>query len=145
MLHFFLVLVLLAASIQPSFACSRDPSQPEPTDEDFFRQASAVFLGRIYKTEESTETFDGRVEPMVIGTFRLIEVFKGQPPTDNTVRDPIPGPGNCGLMLQAGVDYLFFLHSEMRNYVPWPNGSRGFFNTNARDAKQLFDKLRALK
>ncbi|WP_341915000.1 hypothetical protein [Ferrovibrio terrae] len=147
MIRLFLVLALLLSGIQQALACSRAPGMPEPTDEDLFREASAVFVARVYKTEEAIDNVGPRNSPVpiVIGTFRPGEIFKGRPPADNTVRDFTPGPGNCGLMLMAGVDYLFFLQEQTRNYVPWPHGSRGFFNINATEPQKLFEKLRTLK
>ncbi|WP_374305408.1 hypothetical protein [Ferrovibrio sp.] len=147
MIRLFLVLVLLLSGIQSALACSRDPSLPELTDEDLFRAASAVFHGRIYKTEEALDAIgpDGKPMPIVVGTFHLKEVFKGRPPEDRMVRGPTPGPGNCGLPLMVGLDYVFFLTEESGPFVLWTNGSRAYFNLDAAEPKQFLEKLRALK
>jgi hypothetical protein len=50
----------------------------------------------------------------VEGTFRLVEVLKGEPPADRKVVGPIPVM--CMMPLMAGLDYVIFLN-EGSNFI----------------------------
>jgi len=82
---------------------------------------------------------------IVEGEFRVVEIFKGIPPSDGKARDFIFGPGNCSLGLLAGLDYLFFIEDARENFVLLPSGSRAFVNINGTEPKRLFETLRRLR
>lgn len=142
---FSTLLVLMLADA--GLACSRAPGLPEPTDEDLFRSASAVFVAHLTRTEEAEmkDPDTGKPPPIVIGHFRLIETLKGSPPANGTVRDLVYGPGNCSLGLLAGNDYVFFLQDEYKGVVLHLSGSRMIFDLEARQVRAFLDKLRALR
>jgi hypothetical protein len=109
-LVYLLLATVLLAKLNTASACSM--SNP-PNDEDLFARASTVFVGHIFRTEEiiiqipvpgGTNT---RAEPAVEGTFRLVEVLKGEPPADRKVVSSIPAM--CVQWLMVGLDYLIFL------------------------------------
>jgi hypothetical protein len=136
------LLPLALASIN-ALACSS--LAPPPSDEEQFARASAVFVAHLTKTEEVTLSFKGfpQAVPGVEGTFRIVEILKGDPPADGKVQDLVFGPGNCSLALFAGLDYLFFLHGD--KWVLSTGGSRGFINLQGAEPRQLLEKLRKLK
>lgn len=134
-------LALLLLWTGHAFACS---ISRQLTDEEQFKRASAVFVAHVTKTEVLSADPRERAEmrdPTVEGSFRVIEVLKGTPPT--TVRDFVFGPGNCSLGLLAGRDYLFFLHGN--NWVLWPGGSKAFVNLQSPECQQSLERLRKLK
>jgi hypothetical protein len=145
----FALLALAAVALTTRQASACSVSKP-PTDEERFKNASAVFVAHLTKAEEGDALRRGSQpagpvtqEPTVVGTFRVIEVLKGTPPEDRTVRDYVFAPGNCSLGLFPGIDYLFFLHGD--NWVLWPGGSKGILNLQAPPVQQLLEKLRKLK
>jgi hypothetical protein len=126
-------------------ACSS--LQPPQTEDQLFARASAVFLAHLLRTEEinATTPLLKESQPVVEATFRALEVFKGQPPTDGKVRSIVYGPGNCSVPLLAGSDYLFFLYDSTRNFVlQLPGGSQMFINLEGREAKKILNQLREL-
>ena len=133
--------VLILAS--PSATSASSTTQPPPTTEQQFAEATAVFVARLLRTEEAQMVWDGKTEPIVEGTFRVIEVLKGQPPPDQKVRSLVFGPGNCSIQLLAGWDYVFFLYKDS-NFVFWPGGSVGTFNIDGTGPKRLLEELRSL-
>src|SRR5262245_61861493 len=90
-MHKLVYLLLAAVLLAKLNAASAGSMRNPPNDEDLFAEASTVFVGHIFRTEEieikipvpgSTET---RAVPAMEGTFRLIEVLKGEPPEDRKV------------------------------------------------------------
>ena len=101
------------------------------------------------QTAEAQIVFDGKTWPIVEGTFRTIEVLKGEPPQDQKVRSLVYGPGNCTIPLLSGWDYVFLLGhitfaDSDHNLVSWPDGSFGLFNIEGTEAKRKLDELRKL-
>ena len=86
----------------------------------------------------------GKPIPNVEGSFTVVEVLKGTPPSDGKVVDMVFGPGNCSLGLLAGLDYVFFIQDDKYNLVIWPTGSRAFINLEAADAVKTITALRKL-
>ena len=118
---------------------------PEPTIEELFSTADAVFVAEVVKTERVIGSFGSMTLPMVEGDVELVEVLKGDPPAGRKVRDLVFGPGNCSLGLLAGLPYLFLFQPGQDNLVLWPTGSRMFININGTYPKELLARLRALK
>ena len=138
-------LVVVGASI--ANACST--TEPSPTTEELFAKARAVFAARMVRTEEAQIVLDGKTWPIVEGTFRTIEVLKGEPPQDQKVRSLVYGPGNCTMPLLSGWDYVFFLGPSVfadsdHNLVWWANGSFGTFNLEGTEPKRKLEELRKL-
>jgi hypothetical protein len=85
-----------------------------PTEEDLFAKASTVFVAHIFRAEEIEIQIpvpsgaDTRAAPAMEGTFRLVEVLKGEPPADRKVTSLIATMCVEGLMV--GWDYLIFLN-----------------------------------
>lgn len=128
-------------------ACSRAPGLPEPTLADLYREASAVFIAHVSKTEEvlpEPNSKYGRF-PYVIGHFQLIEKIKGEPPESKIIKDQVLGPGNCSVGLMAGWDYVVFLRPENEEFITTFSGSEGTYNLKAKQVQEYIEKIRALK
>jgi hypothetical protein len=132
-------------SVGSTHACSVAEGSPEPTKEALFAEASTVFVGHVVFVEEVAAQHRDPNEPVLEAKFRVTEVLKGQPPADNKVRSFGYGPGNCTAPMLAGMDYLFFLHQGVQNFVDWPSGTETFFNINGTETQALLARLRALK
>lgn len=142
-LAFYLGLFLLAGP-SSAWACSLDPTLPEPTPEERFEKAAIVVAAHMLKVEEVEAPNEiGQDMLWVEGTFRPIELLKGELPAGNKVSGPAYGPGNCSLPLLAGSDYIFYLDGE-KNFVIWPSGSEMFFSLDTPDGKKVLDDLRVL-
>jgi hypothetical protein len=126
-------LILIGTS--GALACS--PAPPNLSIPEKFAKASAVFAARIFRTEE---VFGKGIE----ATFRVIEIFKGQPPSDQKVRSMEFRPGACGFPLMAGIDHLFFL-AEGQTDVWLNNDSARAFVAELPHGQKLLAELRALK
>jgi hypothetical protein len=164
---FFLLAILLCAKAEPAVACSRLDSPP--SNEELFAKASTVFVGHVIRVEEadaisvnewlafppwvrseqpSKKTLESlRPIPAVKATFRVVEVFKGQPPAYGKIRAPV-GNYCSGPVLLVGSDQVFFLYDsdlirssdETRPAFNWPNqvGDDGWAGS------RLLEKLRQL-
>src|SRR5262249_18612234 len=158
--------LLLVAGTQAARACSYSFGHEPPSDEQLFSQASTVFVAHVFRVEKAGVVSQRellafppwRVEspppksaieskppiPAIEATFRVVEVFKGEPPSDGKVRAPIYM--HCvGPALLAGSDHVFFLHEG--NFVrSWLEGRPSLNLTPEQDAehKRLLEKLRGL-
>ena len=123
-------------------ACS---AQETTTDEEKFARAKEVFLARVVRVEEAAKPERwGSVEfKAVQGTYKLLEVFKGEPRDGDTVLDFVFNPGNCSLGIMAGLYYVFFIRPENR-LVLWVGGSRGYINLEGSVPKADLARFRAL-
>ena len=123
-------------------ACS---VQEVTTDEEKFAKAKEVFLARVVRVEEAAKPERwGSVEfKAVQGTYKLLEVFKGEPRDGDTVLDFVFNPGNCSLGIMAGLYYVFFIRPENR-LVLWVGGSRGYINLDGSVPKADLARFRAL-
>jgi hypothetical protein len=118
---------MLLLGISAASACSWDQTI---TDEQRLSRANSVFIAHVIRTEEIEPPHSGADvsrffadAPIIRATFRTVEVFKGQPPVDATIRSVVFGGGNCTLPIIAGLDYLVFLSDD--TFVSFPKGSRG--------------------
>ena len=151
--------MILLAGMEVASACSYAPGHGPPTDEELFSQASTVFVGHVFRVEkaglvrerellafppwwkEESRPPKTAVEsmppiPAIEATFRIVEVFKGEPPTDSKIRAPIYM--HCvGPMLLAGADHVFFLHEG--NFVrSWLEGRTAYNRpTPEQDAERM--------
>lgn len=133
----FLVVGVLwtLCGISSGFACTAMPS----ANEERFRQASAVFVGHVIRTEMARgRYFDIGDRLIVEGTYHVVEILKGDPPADHKIKSDIYGPGNCAIPVIAGRDYLVFLG------VYWPGGTV-VVGIDGSEAQALLNKLRTLK
>jgi hypothetical protein len=123
-------------------ACS---IQEVATDEEKFAKAKEVFLARVVRVEEAAKPERwGNVEfKAVQGTYKLLEVFKGEPRDGDTVLDFVFNPGNCSLGIMAGLHYVFLIRPENR-LVLWVGGSRGYVNLEGSVPKADIARFRAL-
>jgi hypothetical protein len=124
-----------------------------PTIEEQFAKATAVFVARIVRTEETRIDMGGSTRPVVEATFQTIEVLKGRPPEDQKVRSLVFGPGNCTIPILAGWSFVLFLRQDTEsvlvqdnawNFVWWTTGSFPALNLEAKDVKEELAKLRKL-
>jgi hypothetical protein len=121
-------------------------SMPEPaSEEEKFAQAKEVFLARVVRVEETgkPERIGGSEIKTVQGTYKLLEVFKGEPKDGDKVLDFVFTPGNCSLGIMPGLFYVFFVRPENR-LVLWVNGSRGYINLEGSVPKADLERFRAL-
>ena len=135
-----MLLALLAAA--RAEACSiRDLA----TEEEKFARAKDVFLARVVRVEETgkAERIGGGEVKTVQATYKLVEVFKGDPRDGDTVLDFVFTPGNCSLGIMPGLYYVFFIQPENR-LVLWVSGSRGYINLDGSVPKADFERFRAL-
>lgn len=136
----FLLLGTLAIT-RSAFPCSFSA----PPDEQAFRKAKVVVVGKILRTE-----FQGKPIPgvefrggQVEATFRTVEVLKGNAPAEGRVWSGVASPGSCSITLTAGNSYLLFLPTP--GYVDVTSGSRFIWGLDNPGDKQILDKLRTLK
>ena len=135
-----LAIVLALLPVPDAEACSMEE---KTTDEQKFAMAKEVFLARIVRVEESTkaERVGSTEVKTVTGTYKLLEVFKGEPKDGDTVTDFVFTPGNCSLGIMAGLYYVFFIRPDNR-LVLWVNGSRGYINLDGSVPKADFARFR---
>jgi hypothetical protein len=138
----FLSIFLVLLTAARAEACSiRDLA----TEEEKFARSKEVFLARVVRVEETgkAERIGGGEVRTVQATYKLMEVFKGDPKDGDTVQDFVFDPGNCSLGIMAGLYYVFFIQPENR-LVLWVNGSRGYINLDGSVPKADFERFRAL-
>ena len=142
---FLALAMLLLARMEAGSACSYPPGYGPPSDEERFAKASTIFVGHLVRVEEAglvradEAGLAGGSQlvppwPALEGTFRVVEVFKGQPPADGKIR--APRWFTCGApVLMVGEDIVFFLHEG--NFV------RSWLEANGAH-ESLLGKLRDL-
>jgi hypothetical protein len=135
-----LAIALALLSAPDAAACSM---QEKTTEEQKFAMAKEVFLARIVRVEESAkpERIGNTEIKTVTGTYKLLEVFKGEPRDGDPVTDFVFTPGNCSLGIMAGLFYVFFIRPDNR-LVLWVNGSRGYINLEGSVPKADFARFR---
>jgi hypothetical protein len=114
-------------------ACSRNPFEREPTEEELFSQARSVFVAHLTSVKEvaAPESVKEYYQNIIEGNVTIIEIIKGTPPLDGKVRSMPYGYGNCTIPFLVGADYLFFLSSD-DEYISFLAGSGGpILNLNA--------------
>jgi hypothetical protein len=93
--------------------------------EEQFAKATTVFVARIERTEEAQMVAHGASETIVEGTFRTIEVLKGQPPKDRKVRSLVYTGNTAALALRLLPPLRQWQQSGLvadgvvRNGQPW--------------------------
>jgi hypothetical protein len=137
-IRYMLALTGICAALSTANACSS--LEPEPTDEQLFAKASAVFVAHIVRTEETEGLFGQSHEKLVEATFDVMEALKGDPPSDRKIKSFVYGPGNCSVPLLAGIDYLILLREG--NWVLFPYGSQAFSSLQSTEAKQVLAVFR---
>lgn len=126
------------------WACSRSPDLPSLTREMQYSNAASVIVGHLIKVEEVEPPNHRKADAGLLeGTFRLIEVLKGEAPVDSKVRSHTFQPGNCTVPLVAGSDYVFYLDGS-ESLVTWTTGSAHLGNVDAPVAQRLLEQLRSL-
>ena len=93
--------------------------------------------------EESAE-FVEKTPEYVRVSFEVIEVFKGESNIPSHLNELVFSPGNCGLGLATGVEYVIFLSGEPLEFASFCSGSFGFFNAEGTKIKPDLDRLRQL-
>jgi hypothetical protein len=140
--HLLTIFVLfLVGRVDAAAACSF--GGPIPSDEELSAKASTIFVGHLMRTEEAGMASIGNSPPapMVEGTFRVVEVIKGQAPPDGKVRTPVRGI--VCMPLLAGLDYLVFLFED--NFIRGAGeGTRPIIDVESVQEKRQLDKLRTL-
>jgi hypothetical protein len=135
---------MLLTGASSAWACSRVPGTPEPTAKELVDNAATVVVAHLIKVEEAgTSDEVGWNVELIEGTFRPIELLKGELPAENKVRSLVYGPGNCTIPLMPGWDYIFYLNGE-HNFVSFPTGSMGFIDLESQAAKEALAEVRAL-
>jgi hypothetical protein len=138
-LAYLLLTMLLLGRLEPARACKE---LLEPPYETFLARASTVFVGHVFRTKEAgtIRTADHLPPvPVVEGTFRVVEVLKGQPPADGNVR--ARAHIHCNMRLLAGQDYAIFLYED--NFIWGVNaGTTHLMHVQNVDAKRLLEQIR---
>ena len=82
--------------------------------------------------------------------FEVIETFKGKAEIPKYLIEALPNPGNCGLELQVGIEYVVFLQGQAQSlFYPWETisyctGTFGFYSAVGTKVKPELDRLREL-
>jgi len=138
-LLYLLFATLLLGRLESASACQE---LLDPPYERFLARASTVFVGHIVRTEEAgtIRTADHLPPvPVVEGTFRVVEVLKGEPPADGKVR--ATAHIHCNLRLLAGQAYAIFLYED--NFIRGLNeGTTHFVHVQNVDTKRLLEQIR---
>lgn len=126
-----LLIVVLSALfvVSPGHACSRRSLENE------FDASKAVFVGYVEKTNvlEKPNVSNSYVT-RVANTFALVEIFKGTPPTDHTVKSMYPSWKCEEPLLVAGFYYIFYMIND-NDFV-----AQGAFGTKL-EYKQYYERL----
>jgi hypothetical protein len=128
------LVLAFVASIDVATACEQ--ARPD-SDAQHFAEASAVFVGHIFRTEEydGIDPLDGQRRLMVAADVRPIEVLKGTPPADGKVKSGVFMPGNCSVPLFVGYDYILFLYKD--DFLVFGDGSDIFDHDRPEDEERL--------
>lgn len=134
----FISLLFAASS---ALACSFTPQPIEA----HFAKSNNVFRARVIETKLAVLTDpkspSERTE-VIEAKFEVKEIFKGGATSSGVVRDVLFLPGNCGLGLVPGMEYVFFPGEY--DLVLASDGSFGFFNAEGTDVRPKLEQLRAL-
>lgn len=155
------LVVIVAVFLTPSAqACSCKVG----TIEEQFEKATAVFRILVTGTElrptsdilESGLLPDGELSDEDIAeileempkyvrvSFTLIETYKSESSIPDHLLEMTFAPGNCGLGLVAGVEYVIFSGGDAIEFATYCTGSFGFFNADGAEIKPDLDRLREL-
>lgn len=125
-------------------ACSPVPGLVERKPEELYSQADAIVAAHLTKTEEVSVAGEDNII-VIEGTFRTIEVLKGEYPDDGKVLIQMREPLNCGSPLISGLYYIFYLnnkgkHISMHDGSVVPLGSVSPFLVDAHAQYSAQDK-----
>ena len=155
------LLAIVAFFMSPdALSCSCDIG----TIDENFEQSVAVFRIRVVATELrptseldfsglaseddiSDEEFAEFIEDIpeyVRVSFEVSEVFKGESSIPSHLYEMTFSPGNCGLGLMTGVEYVIFLSGEPVEFASFCSGSFGFINAEGTEITPDLDRLREL-
>lgn len=95
-------------------------------------------------TEDEIAEFIEEAPEYVRISFEVIEVFKGESHIPSYLYEMVFSPGNCGLVLATGIEYVIFLSGEPIEFASFCTGSFGFFNAEGDAIKPDLDRLREL-
>jgi hypothetical protein len=143
----FLFVAISLGQISPGYACSFKPA----TEQELFSQASSIFVAHLTSVSEIPTPddikgiYDKRVYDNILeGSFRTIELIKGEPPASGKVRSAPFGTGNCTIPFLVGADYIFFLRKE-DDYIVFVTGSAGpVMDLNGTEVRERLEGLRAM-
>jgi len=112
------------------------------------RPTSELLESDLFPEEElSEEEIAEILEDMpnfVRVSFSLIETYKGESSIPDHLYEMTFSPGNCGLGLVAGVEYVIFSSGDRIEFATFCTGSFGFFNAEGMEVKPDLDRLREL-
>jgi len=150
MLKILFSLILICTPLN-ALACDFD-EQPK---EYYFEKAKAVVRAKLVKVElVSANEMSERLKlsgkekdeitkfEFVKGTYKPIEVFKGDVGETGEVYEIVTGPGNCSVALMVGLEYVFFINDK--GFISIAD-SEAIINPEAPNARELLGKLRKLK
>ena len=96
------------------------------------RPSSELMLSEHFpKDEYSDEEIAEMLEEMpnfVRVSYDVIEIFKEESTIPAHLYELTFSPGNCGLGLMAGIEYVIFSTGEPIEFATFCTGSFGFFN-----------------
>lgn len=112
------------------------------------RPTSELIESELFAEEElSEEEIAEILEDMpnyVRVSFKLIETYKGETGVPDYLYELTFSPGNCGLGLITGVEYVIFSEGNPIEFATYCTGSFGFFNAEGTEIKPDLDRLREL-
>ena len=113
------------------------------TDEELVAQSQNIFRAKVTEVKlallRDPANTTATVE-VVEARYEVKEVLKGAPPSSGVVRDLPFGPGNCGLTLLPGLEYVFFPGEH--DMVLAPSGSFGYFNGEGTSVAPRLEAIR---
>ena len=71
-------------------------------------------------------------------------MFKGESNIPEHLNKMTFSPGNCGLGLTAGVEYVILLGGNPLEFASFCSGSFGFFNAEGAEVKPEQERLKEL-
>ena len=95
-------------------------------------------------TDDEIAEFIDEMPEYVRVSFEVIEVFKGESHVPTHLYEMVFSPGNCGLGLATGIEYVIFLSGDPIEFASFCSGSFGFFNAEGTEIKPDLDRLREL-
>ncbi len=104
---------------------------------------SEHFLKDEFSDEEIAEMLE-ELPNYVRVSFEVVEAFKGQSSISTYLYEMTFSPGNCGLGLMTGIEYVIFSTGEPIEFATFCAGSFGFFNPDATEVKPDLDRLQEL-
>ena len=112
------------------------------------RPSSDLLLSEHFpKDEYSDDEIAEMLEEMpnyVRVSFEVIEAFKGESRIPDHLFELTISPGNCGLGLMSGIEYVIFSAGEPIEFATYCTGSFGFFDPEATEVRPDLERLREL-